>query len=257
MHAWGHLKNKCNFCRLVNLASEPTPMSKTISFADVLLARQEKYLPDRTSPNTRTAVRVTEDGLVWAIDLAMIVLNTNSLMLTECMLGDWSGLFTSRNIQRCLHTDGRKTQLLTLEDAVLLVMTLLTVNTQAFLASVCATLTEALTPQKSNKRKRESDESKSVKKISYIICTNVDRFPDYVLLTKTDDIPATLTEISLTGPRLLAMVPTYHPIRDEKVTHAFFNEHKVGCFFKTSLKSVQSLFKCIKAGFDEEHEGSK
>ena len=228
-------------------------MSKTISFVDLVLARQEKYLPDRTQANTRTAIRVTEDGLVWAMDLAMIVLDTNSLMLTECMLRDLNvdGLY----VQRCLHTDGRLTQLLTLENAILLVMTLPSVNTQAFLASVCETLTEALTPPKSNKRKRESDESKSVKKISYIICTNVDRFPDYVLLTKTDDIPATLTEISVTGPRLLAMVPTYHPIRDEKVTHAFFNEHKVGCFFKTSLKSVQSLFKCIQAGFDEEHQG--
>ena len=228
-------------------------MSKTISFVDLVLARQEKYLPDRTQANTRTAIRVTEDGLVWAMDLAMIVLDTNSLMLTECMLRDLNvdGLY----VQRCLHTDGRLTQLLTLENAILLVMTLPSVNTQAFLASVCETLTEALAPPKSNKRKRESDESKSVKKISYIICTNVDRFPDYVLLTKTDDIPATLTEISVTGPRLLAIVPTYHPIRDEKVTHAFFNEHKVGCFFKTSLKSVQSLFKCIQAGFDEEHQG--
>ena len=229
-------------------------MATTISFSDLVLARQEKYLPDRNAPaNTRTAVRVTEDGLVWVMDLAMIILNTNSLRYVDCILGVMTddGLFTSRILERCLDRDGKTpTKLLTLENAVLLVMTLPCVNTPAFLAGVCDTLTIALAPAKSNKRKRESD-----KQISYIICTNVDRFPDHVLLTSTDDIPATLTEISLTGPRLLAMTPTYHPIRDEKVTHAFFDEHRVphSNFFKTSVESVQSLFKRIKEDFDEEH----
>ena len=229
-------------------------MPEIISFADLVLARQEKYIADRNAPAiTRTAVRVTADGLVWVVDLAMIVLNTNSLSYAESMIRvlNEEGLFTSRIIQRCLHTDNKvPTKLLTLENALLFINTLPCVNTPAFRSEACRILTNALNPPKCNKRKRESD-----KRISYIICTNVERFPDMVLLTSTDDIPATLTEISLTGPRLLAITPTYHPIRDEKVTYAFFDEHRVphSRFYKTSVESVQSLFKCIKTEFDEEN----
>jgi hypothetical protein len=233
-------------------------MAQTISFVDLVLARQEKYLPDRNAPaNTRTAVRVTADGLVWVIDLAMIVLNTNSLRYVDCMLGIMhdDGLFTSRIVERCLDRDGKTiTKLLTLENALLFINTFPCVNTEAFRSKACEILTNALAPAKSNKRKRESE-----KQISYIICCDVDTFPDTVFLGRSDDIPATLAGINNPlakhSQKLLAMTPTYHPLRDEKVTWAFFDEHRVPHtrFFKTSVESVQSLFKRIKTDFDDEH----
>ena len=240
-------------------------MSKTISFVDLVLARQEKYLPDRNAPAiTRTAVRVTEDDLVWVMDLAMIVLNTNSLKYAECMIRGLNedGLFTSRIIERCLHTDGRTTKLLNLENAVLFIKAIPGVNTPAFLSRACEILTNALAPPKSKKRKRgedqEDQEDREDREISYMICTQSSAFPEMVYIGETDDVPGALTEMyEWTAPkphRLVAMVPTYYPIRDEKTIHAFFDDQCVSPgLFKTSVESVQRFFKRIKADFDEEH----
>ena len=193
----------------------------------------------------------------------MIVLNTNSLKYAECILGvmNEDGLFTSdRIIIRSLHTEHTdwtiSTKLVTLENALMLIKTIPCVNTEAFKSRACEILTNALAP--SYKRKREEDQED--REISYIICTQSLEFPEIVFIGETDDVPGTLAAIcEFTAPKphkLVAMVPTYYPIRDEKTIHAFFDDQCVSPgLFKTSVESVQRFFKRIKADFDEEHRG--
>ena len=100
-------------------------------------------------------------------------------------------------------------------------------------------LTQAMT---SAKRLREADTD-----VSYVYCTESDAFPNLRKIGRTGDLASRLNSLN-TGcaplpHRYVAVAPTYHPVRDEKMALAYFDDvREEGEFIRASVASVQAFF---------------
>ena len=88
-------------------------------------------------------------------------------------------------------------------------------------------LTDALA-----KRKREEDPE-----VAYLYGTVSDAFPGLIKIGQTTNVNTSCAH------RLVAVVPTYEPVRDEKVAHAFFDEFREeGEFFRVEVEALERFF---------------
>ena len=105
----------------------------------------------------------------------------------------------------------------------------------------------------SAKRKREYDVD-----VEYVYATESDAFPGHVKIGRTGDLDARLVSMNTScAPkphRYVAIAPTYHAVRDEKIVHSFFDDVRAeGEFFRTSVNSVRRVFdRYVTAEFNDE-----
>ena len=105
----------------------------------------------------------------------------------------------------------------------------------------------------SGKRKREDDSD-----VAYVYATVSDAFPGLVKIGRTEDLDTRLgcmnTSCAPKPHRYVAIAPTYHAVRDERVIHSFFmDEREEGEFFRTSVENVKrALARLVTSEFNEE-----
>ena len=105
----------------------------------------------------------------------------------------------------------------------------------------------------SAKRKGENDTA-----VEYVYGTVSDAFPGLVKIGRTQDLDARLvgmnTSCAPKPHRYIAIAPTYHAVRDERIMHSFFMDvREEGEFFRTSIESVKLvLARLVTAGYNDE-----
>lgn len=83
--------------------------------------------------------------------------------------------------------------------------------------------------------------------IAYIYASVSAAFPGLIKIGRTTDLVSRISSLN-TGcapkpHRLVAVVPTFNAVRDEKMAHAFFADlREEGEFFRTSVESVERFF---------------
>lgn len=83
--------------------------------------------------------------------------------------------------------------------------------------------------------------------IAYIYACVSAAFPGLIKIGRTTDVASRISSLN-TGcapnpHRLVAVVPTFNAVRDEKMAHAFFADlREEGEFFRTSVESVERFF---------------
>jgi Meiotically up-regulated gene 113 len=227
-------------------------------------------------------VRITEDGLLWAVDLVMVVTGKNR---------DDSG-WVLRNLKsenfdpsKMIHINlkangGLKTKLVTFAHALELVMVLPGPLAKKFRVAICDILkryfegdeslfdeiqyNKAMGPLEAckdfmsqssdlGKRMREDDDE-----VSYVYCTESAAYPGLVKIGHTKNLAARLSSgntFCAPAPHgLVAVAASFHPARDEKMAHAFFHEQRAeGEFFRTNPVDVIKFFgRYITPAFKEE-----
>jgi len=211
------------------------------------------------------SARVTDDGLLYAIDLVMVVTGHSRDYAGWVLRNIPDGTFTSEKFtQRQLSTrGGPKTKLISFEDAIELVMVLpgncakkiriqianiikryiqgdkamhseLDKNkTQGIQKTCMSILNKAISSQK-------TDEIPTTK---YIYATYSEAFPGLVKIGRAKDVKARISSgNTMCAPKphkVIAMAPTLDAVRDETMAHAYFAPHRVeGEFFTISHLSV-------------------
>ena len=217
-------------------------------------------------------VRVTNDRLVWAVQLTEVVTGKDN-DVAGCTLRTLKpDIFDhSKFIHRHLAENrGKKTRLLSIHDAIELTLVLPGRMAKQFRVAICDILTRFLEGDMSlvqeiqhNKeigtvaacntllnqtltdRKRKLDSE--LPEYEYVYCTESKAFPGLLKIGHTKDMASRLSTLN-TGcapdPHVvMAMASTFNGKRDERMAHAFFaDQREEGEFFRVSVAEVQAFF---------------
>ena len=229
------------------------------------------------------SVRLTKDTppLIWAVDLVMTITG-KSRDVSGCILLTMTpdAFDPAKIIKRNLEVDSDRapmTKLVTLEHAIELVMAIPGPTTKSFRMQACdiirslavesaetahnatariglvaaceAFLSDALVAAKT-KRKVDTE-------IGYVYGSVPEAFPDLI------KIGATRKVINRTTPqqRFLAVAPTYHAARDERMAHAYFaDRHEANELYHVTAQELQAFFDChiapeYEEGVNKRHGG--
>ena len=91
-------------------------------------------------------------------------------------------------------------------------------------------------------RKREAEPE-----LGYVYGTASEAFPGLIKIGRTGNLDARLCSLNTScAPlphRLVAVAPTRNPVRDERVTHAYFaDQREEGEFFRVTVEELQAFF---------------
>lgn len=218
-------------------------------------------------------VRVTEDGLVWAVDLVLMVkgyrgkTGRSNAALELCRIPD--NIFSKQNfITRSMPGKGNgRTKLVSINHALELIMVLpgdmgkrfrvhacdilkrhlsgdptLTLETarNARIGIVAATTVFIEEAAASVRSKREGEPVQ----LGYVYGTQSDAFPGLVKIGRTYNLNARLVALNIgCAPKphgYVAIAPTYDAVRDEKMTHAYFaTVREEGEFFRVTAEELR------------------
>ena len=231
---------------------------RTISFSTVVKDRNAQ-------------VRVTEDGLLHAVELAVLVTGKNSHDAAKDLrnLSDFQeSKFVIRQMAR-----GHPTKLIKFEDAVELVMVLPGKMAKAYRQKFAEVIVRYLDGDLSmcteiarNKEMGKVDsylqfaqkittevlEDKTQKPsemppTSYVYATKTPAFPGLIKIGKTVKVANRLSQLNTScapAPHVIvAVAPTFDNDRDEKAAHTFFaGSRQEGEFFKISDEEAKNYF---------------
>jgi len=235
------------------------PVPKSISFDEIVKGRD-------------ATVRITEDGLLYAIDLVMVVTGKNRNEAGEAIRRIPEDLFSSdRMTERKVPGKGMtKTKLVKFEDAIELIMVLpgkMSRSCRKQMADVIvryldgdfSLVNEIAENQKIGRLNSYANfaqriladtekETKSETSFGYIYAFSSPAFPGSIKIGRSIDVIRRLSQLN-TGcapaPHvIIATAPTFDNVRDEKMAHEFFSEFRdAGEFFKVSEEDVKRYFK--------------
>lgn len=236
--------------------------SKLFSFADVVQGRD-------------ASVRVTEDGLLYAVDLAMVMTGKDRDHAGQAIRSISDEIFSSLKFHD-KNTGGKgnsKTKLVSFEHAVQLIMVLpgkiakqvrkqfshIIVRYLDGDRSMCHEIeaNQAMGKVKSYSKFASDIMSRMDKDVEsnkpampptfYIYATKSPAFPGLIKIGKTVDVANRLTSLNTScapAPHVIvAVAPTFDKDRDEKTAHAFFSSaRREGEFFELEDKDVLDYF---------------
>ena len=218
-------------------------------------------------------VRVTDDvpPLLWAIDLVMAVTGKNRNEAGMVLRRLNSDTFDSDKLleTHLSANGGKKTKLVTFEHALELIMVLPGDTAKAFRLKACDILKRHLSGDPklgvetahnasigvaaacetfisdaiaSAKRKREADPE-----LGYVYGSVSDAFPGLIKIGFTCNLDARLCSLNTScAPlphRFVAVAPSFHPCRDERVAHAYLaDQREQGEFFRMTVEELQAFF---------------
>ena len=234
-------------------------MSLCLSFSEIVQGRD-------------ASVRITEDGLIYAIDLVMVVTGQQRDHAGKTLRNLSDEIFpSSKFIVESRPGKGyAKTKLLRLEDSIELIMVLpgkLSRNCRKTMADVITRyldgdlnlIGEIADNKKMGKVNSYANFAQSVLEATvgqieppmptsgWLYGTETKVFPGLIKVGRAMDVDARISSgntFCRPAPHVVvAAVPTFDPVRDEKRAHAFFaNEREEGEFFRTSKEAVQAYF---------------
>lgn len=219
-----------------------------------------------------SAVGVTEDGLIVAVDLVMAITGKNRNDAAHCLRELKCNLFNRQNfiIRRMPGSGNSKTKCLTLEAAVRLIEVLPGDMAKQFRVQACDILKRYLAGDQGLvaeiahnsdigvvaacqeflgkafqcvKRKREEEDIV----VAYVYGTESEAFPGLIKIGETVCTRTRLSSMN-TGcapkpHKLVAVAATFHSARDERMAHAFFDDFREeGEFFRVTAEEVQRFF---------------
>ena len=235
---------------------------RTISFSTVVKDRNAQ-------------VRVTEDGLLHAVELVVLVTGKNNDDASKSLRNLSETVFkSSKFIQRQISTrGGYPTKLITFEDAIELVMVLPGKMAKAYRQKFAEVIVRYLDGDLSmcteiarNKEMGKVDsylqfaqkittevlEDKTQKPsemppTSYVYATKTPAFPGLIKIGKTVNVANRLSQLNTScapAPHVIvAVAPTFDNDRDEKAAHTFFaGSRQEGEFFKISDEEAKNYF---------------
>lgn len=238
------------------------PYSKSFSFAEIVHGRD-------------SSVRVTDDGLLFAVDLVMVVTGKNCNHSNECLRQIDKDIFKqAKFIERQIHKrGGYTTRLIKFQDAIELIMVLpgktakhirkqfadIIVRYLDGDRSLCSEVEANKTIGKAKSyskfasngmKKIEHDDAKKALEIpqtNYVYATKSLAFPGLVKIGNTGNLAQRLSGLNVScapAPHVIvAVAPTFDMNRDEKAAHMFFsNSRREGEFFELSDEVVISYF---------------
>jgi hypothetical protein len=239
-------------------SNERKTYSQVISFTEITLR-----------PNS--SVRVTNDNLMYAVDLVMIVMNQDKrdyacqvLRTLKNNTFQKSKFITRQLSQR----GGHKTKLLTFDDAIELVMVLpgkralqirkhfkdIIVRYLDGDRSMCSEIlaNEAMGKVKIYKEftsrfMHTTKENHETPQTKYVYATKSSAFPGLIKIGKTENIKTRLSGLKIAcapAPHfIVAVAPSLDYSRDEKTAHDFFStKRRAGEFFEVDEAEVIAFF---------------
>jgi hypothetical protein len=228
---------------------------QTISFSEII-------------KNTHATVRVTDDGLLYAVDLTMVVTGKNQNDAGHVIRNLGEENFQSVNfIKRQISSHGGyKTKLVSFEHAIELIMVLpgkmakqvrkqmkdIIVRYLDGDTSMCSEIQANREMGKVNSYARFA--SKAVNNVKteipqagYVYATKSQAFPGLIKIGKTINVSNRLSQLNTScapAPHVIvAVAPSFDEDRDEKTAHAFFaTSRRQGEFFELTDEEVKAYF---------------
>ena len=220
------------------------------------------------------SVRVTNDNLIYAVDLTMVVTGKERDYPGQILRTLPSELFHSgKFIERQLsNRGGYKTKLLTMDDAILLIMILPGETAKEVRCqfaniirryldgdrSMCIEIEEnqAMGKLKSYSKfaskvvhtiQTENKKAAEIPATCYVYATKSPAFPGLIKIGKTINMCSRLSQLNTScapAPHVIvAVAPTFDHDRDEKTAHAFFaSARREGEFFELGDDDVIHYF---------------
>jgi len=234
--------------------------SNMISFAEIVQGRD-------------ASVRVTVDGLIYAVDLVMVVTGKDRDHASQTIRLIARDHFDPANfIKQSLPGKGR-TKLVSFQHAIDLIMVLpgrLSKLYRKLFADVLIryldgdlSMCQEIANNKAVGKLRsysafaqrvlhdvnnaERSRSQEMPPTTYIYATKSDAFPGLIKIGRTVDVPKRVSQLN-TGcapaPHMvIAVAPTFDNVRDERLAQAFFAEsRREGEFFEISEDSAREFF---------------
>jgi len=221
-----------------------------------------------------TKVRVTEDEMIYAIDLVMAITGKNrnegGCVLRRLDPTDFPPSYLS---QRSLSDHGGyQTKLVSFKHAIQLAMVLPGKQAKKFKVAVVDVLVRYLQGDVSlheeieeNKKQglqkscqkflkkamdaveEDSNPKSQLPEIGWVYGTYSEAFPGYIKIGRSNDVKSRIsTGNTFCAPaphQVVAGVPSFNPVRDEKMAHQHFAECRAeGEFFRTTKEEVQAYF---------------
>ena len=228
--------------------SEVSPHA--ISFAEIVKGRNAD-------------VRITSDGLLYAVDLVMVMTGKNCNNSNECLRDLNPSLF---NREKFLIRS--RSRLVTFENAIELIMVLpgkIAKQQKKLFADIIiryldgdTSLCNEVVSNKELGRWKSCEKfvkntlkANPVKKcfpeVSYVYATQSQAFPGLLKIGKSCNVAkrvSTLNTGCAPSPHVVvALAPTFNPDRDESLAHTFYNSvREEGEFFRVTQEEVKDFF---------------
>jgi hypothetical protein len=231
------------------------PMPATISFAEIIHGRD-------------ASVRLTDDRLLYAVDLVTVMTGKNCNDSNECLRGLNPCLFNREKF-----TVRSRCRLLTFEHAIELIMVLPGKTAKAIRKQFKDIIVRYLDGDRSmcheieknnvmgkiksytnfarkimtNKLEEDIKKAYEIPQTCYVYATKSPAFPGLIKIGKTMDVSKRLTQLNTScapAPHVIvAVAPTLDEDRDEKTAHTFFSSaRREGEFFELQETDVITYF---------------